>query len=439
MEAGNVGHLICAVQPHGIAYRRGVRPGDTLLKMNGEDVLDEIDYQALSSRTRVDLTFQKADGSIATVRIIKQKELPLGLEFGDSMACTPRRCHNKCVFCFIDQNPPGLRDSLYVKDDDWRLSLMMGNFVTLTNVDDREFDRILRRKASPLYISVHTTDPALRVRMMHNKTADRLMERLEKLKEAGLKFHCQIVLCPGWNDGAALEKTINDLAALRPAMQTMALVPVGLTKYRDGLEPLRCFTRDEAKTILETARQYQEKFLREFGSRIVFPSDEMYMIAGEDVPPDETYEGYPQLENGVGLLRQTEEGLRRAAAENTLPAVPRRVRIPCGVSVARVMEGWMAKYAPQGVQATVQPIVNRFFGETVTVTGLLTGGDLADQMRDADDDEILLSRNTLREEGDLFLDDMSIDELRKRLKPKITLIPGSGEGLFTALLGLREP
>ena len=439
MEAGKVAHLICAVQPHGVAYRRGVRPGDALLRINGEEVLDEIDYQALSNRTRVDLTLQRPDGRIEEVRIIKQKELPLGLEFGPSMACSPRRCHNKCAFCFIDQNPPGLRESLYVKDDDWRLSLMMGNYVTLTNVDDKEFDRILRRKASPLFISVHTTDPDLRVRMMNNKNAGQIMARLKRLRDAGLKFHCQIVLCPGWNDGAALEKTLEDLAALRPAIQSMALVPVGLTKYREGLAPLHCFSKDEARAVMAIARRYQERFLRDFGTRMVFPSDEMYMIAGEDIPPEDAYEGYPQIENGVGLLRQTEEGLRQAAEENTLPAIPRRVRIPCGTSVARVMEGWMQKYAPQGVDVTVQPIRNRFFGETVTVTGLLTGGDLAEQMKDADEDEILLSRYTLREEGDLFLDDMHISDLRKRLKPKITLVSGGGADLFSALLGHTEP
>ena len=242
-------HLIVGVEPHGVAYRRGIRAGDTLLTINGEEIVDEIDYQALSNRSRLDVAIRRADGRETTVRIVKAKDLRLGLDFGQSMLCTPRVCRNKCAFCFIDQMPPGMRKTLYVKDDDWRFSLMMGNYVTLTNVDDAEFARILRRKASPLYISVHTTDPALRVRMMHNPKAALIMERLRALADAGLHFHCQIVLCPGYNDGEALEKTLNDLTSLAPAAKSVALVPVGLTKYRDGLAPVRCFTRDEAQAF----------------------------------------------------------------------------------------------------------------------------------------------------------------------------------------------
>ena len=428
-------HEIVAVTPHGVAYRRGLRVGDSIIAINGEPILDEIDYQALTNRAKLDILVRRADGREETVRIIKAKEMGLGLQLADTLACTPYPCKNKCVFCFIDQMPPGMRKTLYVKDDDWRLSLMMGNYITLTNVDEKEFQRILRRKASPLYISVHSTDPELRVRMMKNPNARFIMDRLHALADAGLHFHCQIVLCPGYNDGDALKKTLTDLSALYPAAQSAALVPVGLTKFREGLADVKPFTRESAKAVMDIAYDFQNKLLKEINTRFVFPSDEMVLIAGERLPSEEEYEGYPQIENGVGLLRKFENGLAAAAAENTLPAVPRRVRIPCGTSIAPVMREWVEKYRPKGVSVAVQPIRNTFFGETVTVTGLITGGDLISQLKDADEDEILICSNTLREEGDLFLDDVSLGEVRAALKPKLTVVPNTGADLFNALLG----
>ena len=428
-------HEIVAVQPHGVAYRRGLRVGDSIIAINGEPILVEIDYQALTNRAKLDILVRRADGREETVRIIKARETGLGLQLADTLACTPYPCKNKCVFCFIDQMPPGMRKTLYVKDDDWRLSLMMGNYITLTNVDEQEFQRIIKRKASPLYISVHTTGPDLRVRMMKNPNARFIMDRLHALADAGLHFHCQIVLCPGYNDGDALKKTLTDLSALYPAAQSAALVPVGLTKFREGLADVKPFNRESAKAVMDIAYEFQTKLLDSIGTRFVFPSDEMVLIAGEKLPTEEEYEGYPQIENGVGLLRKFENGLAAAAAENTSPAVHRRVRIPCGTSIAPVMREWVEKYGPEGVQATVQPIRNTFFGETVTVTGLITGGDLISQLKDADEDEILICSNTLREEGDLFLDDVPLGTVRAALKPKVTVVPNTGADLFRALLG----
>ena len=428
-------HEIVAVQPHGVAYRRGLRVGDSIIAINGEPILDEIDYQALTNRAKLDILVRRADGREETVRIIKARETGLGLQLADTLACTPYPCKNKCVFCFIDQMPPGMRKTLYVKDDDWRLSLMMGNYITLTNVDEQEFQRIIKRKASPLYISVHTTDPDLRVRMMKNPNARFIMDRLHALADVGLHFHCQIVLCPGYNDGDALKKTLTDLSALYPAAQSAALVPVGLTRFREGLADVKPFNRESAKAVMDIAYEFQTKLLDSIGTRFVFPSDEMVLIAGEKLPTEEEYEGYPQIENGVGLLRKFENGLAAAAAENTSPAVHRRVRIPCGTSIAPVMREWVEKYGPEGVQATVQPIRNTFFGETVTVTGLITGGDLISQLKDADEDEILICSNTLREEGDLFLDDVPLGTVRAALKPKVTVVPNTGADLFRALLG----
>ena len=431
-------HVIEWVNPHGVAARRGIKAGDSLIAINNEPILDEIDYQALSNKSRLDLTILRANGKEETIQILKAREMPLGMQLADTLACKPRACKNKCVFCFIDQMPPGMRPSLYVKDDDWRLSLMMGNYITLTNVDNQEFERILKRKASPLYISVHATDPDVRVKMMRNPNACHLMERLRRLRDAGLHFHCQIVLCPGYNDGDVLKKTLADLAALYPAAQSAALVPVGLTKYREGLADVTPFDQESAGAVIRIAREFQEKSMEERGTRFVFPSDEMLLIAGEEIPCEDAYEGYPQIENGVGLLRLFEESLKAAAEENTRPAKARSIRIACGTSVAPVMEKWMEKYAPKGVSIAVQPILNHFFGETVTVTGLLTGGDLIEQLQHAKEDEILLCSNTLREEQDLFLDDMPLSRLRESLSPKVTIVPNNGAALFEALLGAEN-
>lgn len=429
-------HIIEAVQPHGIAYRRGIRAGDSLVAINGEPILDEIDYQALTDRVRLDIDLIRADGTPATVRIIKAKDAPLGLRIADTLACTPRQCKNKCVFCFIDQMPPGMRDTLYVKDDDWRLSLMMGNFITLTNVDDREFDRILRRHASPLYISVHATDPDVRVRMMKNPNARFIMDRLNALRDHGIKFHCQIVLCPGWNDGDVLQDTLRTLTSLWPAAQSAALVPVGLTKFRDGLENLRPYTPEEARAVLSICDAWQERCLRERGTRFVFPSDEMLCIAGRELPEEDYYENYPQIENGVGLMRQFLSGFISASkAQSGTAARARRVVIPCGVSIAPYMQQWINAYGPRGVQVRVQPIVNRFFGETVTVTGLLTGRDILDQLDTGSADEVLLCSVTLREAGDMFLDDMPLSDFRAALPLPLIITPNRGDALYAALLG----
>lgn len=430
-------HRIEFVQPHGIAWRRGVRPGDTLISINGEQVIDHIDYQALSARQKVDLMIRTETGEEKNVRIIKAKSAPLGLSLSDTACVSPRTCRNKCIFCFIDQMPPGMRETLYVKDDDWRFSLMMGNYVTLTNVDDEEFDRIVRRKASPLYISVHTTDPALRCRMLNNRFAGNILERLKRLHDAGLTFHCQIVLCPGWNDGKQLEKTLTDLYALSPYAKSCALVPVGLTRFREGLADVKPFTKESAQAVLQLAETFQQKALAEMYTRFVFPSDEMYLIAGWEIPAEEAYEGYPQIENGVGLVRKTEEALKAAAAENTLPAKKRSVVIPCGTSIAPVMKKWMDMYAPEGVSVTVLPVKNNFFGHTVTVTGLLTGNDIAAALQGRKEDEALLCSNTLREEQDLFLDDSSIEELRASIPMPLTLTPNDGASLYRALLGIE--
>ncbi|MBQ7455238.1 MAG: DUF512 domain-containing protein [Clostridia bacterium] len=427
--------MIADVAPNSPAWRQGLRPNDALLSINGEALVDLIDYQALSSRRHLVLHVRKADGRDWNVEIVKPAGAPLGLSFGESMALTPRVCKNKCVFCFIDQMPPNCRASLYVKDDDWRLSLMMGNFITMTNMSDEEFARVVRRKVSPLFISVHTTNPDLRVRMMKNPEAAHIMDRLRVLKENSIRFHCQVVLCPGWNDGDALDATLRDLTSLAPAAQSAALVPVGLTKYREGLEPLRPFTKEEAQDALARCRAWQEKCLKELGTRFVFPADELVCIAGEDVPEEAYYESFPQIENGVGLLRQFLSALERESRNNPAAAIPRRVAIPCGTTFAPYLAAWLRRLAPAGVECRVQPIRNRFFGETVTVTGLLTGGDILEQLDVSQADEALLCSVTLREAGDLFLDDMRLTDFERALRVPLRLCENRGDALYRALLG----
>ncbi len=436
-------HRIIEVRPRSIAMRHGIRPGDMIETINGEALIDDIDYQALTMRPRVVLGLVNEQGERRRVTIIKSAQAPLGLCLDESIALKPRVCRNKCVFCFIDQMPKGMRRTLYVKDDDWRLSLMMGNFVTLTNVDDAEFDRILRRRASPLYISVHAIDPDIRAKMMGNPNARNILERLTRLRQAGIHFHCQIVLCPRLNDGAVLDETLQTLSSLYPGAQSAALVPVGLTKCREGLAQLRNYDAEGAKKVLAQAERWQEKLLATLGTRFVFPSDEFYCKTGQPLPTEEAYEGFPQIENGVGLLKKFENALAERAQigrERGETGQRRRVLIACGTSVAQTMCGWAECFGPSGPTVTVKPIINRFFGETVTVTGLLTGGDLKEQLADVQADEILLCANTLRSEGDLFLDDMPLTELRAALQPiKLTIVRNTGAALYEALLGEQPP
>ena len=356
------------------------------------------------------------------------------------MTLSPRTCHNNCAFCFIAQMPPGLRQTLYVKDDDWRLSLMMGNFVTLTNVSEAEFQRIIRRHASPLYISVHTTDPELRCRLMNNRFAGNIMERLTRLKEADIHFHCQIVVCPEQNDGEALMRTLNDLRSLAPAAETAALVPVGLTKFRQGLFPLRTFTRDEARALLKMIAPFQEECRRTLGTTFAFPSDEFFCIAGLEVPEEDWYEDFPQIENGVGLLRRQvcEMEEARRFDDDPPPEGERRYVFPTGVSYAPQLERLVKRFAPPNTTVRVVPVQNRFFGETITVTGLLTGGDLLAALTPEVCDgmkEILLCSVTLRHEQDRFLDDMTIDEFRRRAPLPVRLVDCDGQSLYDGLHG----
>lgn len=429
---------ISAVLEGSLAQRRGLVPGDTVLSINDEPLMDEIDYQALTAHRYVRMQVKRADGSQREVDFVKTPGHPLGLRFEDSLICSPRTCGNHCLFCFVDQLPPGLRKSLYLKDDDWRLSLLTGNFVTLTNVGDREFSRILRRKASPLYISVQATDPHVRGALIRHPHAGKLMQRLNQLKQAGLSFHCQIVICPDINDGQVLEQSIRDLMALSPAALSLALVPVGLTRYREGLSPIRAFSGEDAKKVLATADRYQKICLRELGTRFVFPADEILSLAGEKIPAPGYYEHFAQIENGVGMLSQFEEGLRSAAQERKSAAAdqllqPKTVLMPCGTSVAPYLKGWVSRYAPAGLRALVRPIINTFFGESVTVSGLICGQDLAAQLKGIHADAVIIVDDMLNSDHSMFLDDMTPSDLQSILGIPLLVCRNRGEAFYEVL------
>lgn len=428
---------IVSVLSGSLAARSGIREGETLLSISGTPVLDLVDYQFLTARPSLELLLEGVDGARRTVHIRKLTEEPLGLTLESSLMSCPKTCANHCMFCFIEQMPPGMRPSLYVRDDDWRLSLMAGNFVTLTNLPSAEMDRIIERHASPLYISVHTTNGELRKKMLHHIHADRIMEHLRRFADNRMSFHCQVVLCPQINDGPELERTLSDLASLAPYALTVALVPVGLTRYREHLYPLRPYTREEAEQVIRQAEAFQQKMLPAFGTRFVFPSDEFYQIAGHPLPDPDSYEDYPQFENGVGLLARLRDEFETALRldPDDGSASSRRVIMATGTSVAPFMRELIKAHPVAGVSVRVKPILNRFFGETVTVSGLITGQDLVEQLRGEEADEILITESMLREGEAVFLDDMTLAQAQEALGIRITPVPDDGAELLYALRG----
>lgn len=428
-------HRITHVEPGSPAYRAGIRAGDELLAINGETIIDFIDYQALTAGAGLKVVTRRG-----TYSVRKREYADLGLSFETSMMSGVRMCCNRCKFCFVDQLPACARESMRVKDDDWRMSLMMGNYVTLTNVSDRELERIIARRVSPLYISVHAMDPELRVDVMGTPRAARLPAQLKKLAEGGIRFHCQAVLCPGLNDGAALERTIKELMDIWPAAQSLALVPVGLTGHREGLTPLRKYRPEEARAVLEMADTWRARCLERFGTRFVFPSDEFYLAAGAELPGDEEYEGYAQIDDGVGMLRLFETEFDEAYAEmgEVRPARNARPLIACGMSAAPFFEALMKTHPIPGATVTVKAVRNRFFGESVTVSGLITGRDLVEQTKDADCTHVLITECMLRAEDNVFLDDMPLAEAERLIGRPVIPVGRQGQDLLDTIINIVE-
>lgn len=431
MDRNAQGKVITRVEADSPAAREGLRAGDRLLSVNGEPIKDLIDYEALSVRSRLIVEVERS-GEKLRYLVRKKVGEPLGLCFETTLMDRMQTCKNRCLFCFVDQMPKGIRSSLNVKDDDWRLSFIMGNYVTLTNVSEAEFERILKRRVSPLYVSVHSTDPALRVKLMSNPTAGRIMERLTALKEAGITFHTQIVLCPGLNDGEALERTLADLASLYPYCASVAAVPVGLTKYREGLYPLRGYTVDEARALIEYGEKKQAQYREQWDDTFFYLSDEWYLTAEMPLPPAVSYGDFPQIENGVGLLRLFELDFREALAEKTPLPAPRQITVAGGTAANPFFRDLYKYLEDYNIYADVVPVQNRFFGGNVHVAGLVTAGDLMAAFPGPGDGPLLIPRNMLREKDSVFLDGVTLAELEQKLDRRI--FPFSGGREFIELI-----
>ena len=406
----------------------GLEAGDQLLGFDEHPASDLLDYLYYNEQESFTMTVQTRKGEVVDFEVEKETDEDLGLTFSEG-ELEPRTCRNKCVFCFVDQLPKGLRPTLYVKDDDYRLSLVSGNYVTLTNLSWDDEERIVRCHFSPLYLSVHAWDPELRRRMMNNRFAGRLEEQIRRFAGAGILMHAQIVLCPGWNDGEALTDTLSHLYEFYPRVATVAVVPVGLTGHREGLTPLSGVDRAKAAEVLEQCRDFNRSHPSE-REPFALCSDEFYCIAGEDPPPAEWYGPCSQIENGVGLLSLFERDFSEALEKVRGRRLERHLAVPTGVSAYPFLQKWVSRLteAAEGLKIDLFPVVNRFFGPSVTVTGLLTGGDIAAQCV-SDAPALMIPDCMLREFQEVFLDDMSVRELGEKLNKRV-LVHGGGGGDF---------
>lgn len=434
---------ITGVTPRSPAARHGIRPGEQLISINGHPVRDVLDFRFYETEAELTIRVADASGVERDVSLRKPQYSFLGLEFETYLMDAQRRCRNNCIFCFIDQMPPGLRPSLYFKDDDDRLSFLFGNYITLTNLSQAEVDRIVEMHISPINVSVHTTNPELRVKMMGNRFAGKSLDYLYQLASRGTQLNGQLVLCPGINDGDELRRTLRDLKHLAPAMQSVAAVPVGLTKYRDHLPHLDPYTAETAGAVIDIIESFAAECRKDLGTGFIYASDEFYLLAGRPLPPEDAYDGYPQLENGVGsitLLRtQVMERLEETGAV-TLPA-PRHISIATGVSAAPLLREIAAAASARCPQltCTVYGIINDFFGHRITVAGLITGGDLLAQLADRPlGTELLIPNVMLRHEGDLFLDDTKLTDVQQQLGVPVTPVESDGDALLAAIYGTDE-
>ena len=430
---------ITSVEPGSPARRARIHKGDTLISINGNAITDVLDYRFYMTDEHLEILLCDEERKVRTVVVDKDEYDDLGLEFETYLMDRQMGCKNKCIFCFVDQTPPGMRKSLYFKDDDTRMSFLFGNYTTLTNLKEDDIRRIIKMHVSPINISVHTMNPQLRVEMMKNPFAGEALKFVKMLTEGGIKVNTQIVLCPGYNDGQELEYSVAELAKLGPNVQSIAVVPVGLTKHREGLAPIRTVSPKEAEQVIETLEKWGDYFVKEYGARTVYASDEFYILAGKPFPEYDFYEDFAQLENGVGMMTLMQHDFALALSEeNRKVSAPRKVTIATGELAFPMMQDFAQRFGgkfPQ-VQVQIKKIINDFFGHTITVAGLVTGQDLLKQLEGVEiGDELLIPANMLRHEQDKFLDDVTLEEVREKLGVKVTPVENDAFELLDRMLG----
>ena len=430
-------HMIKDVLPGSIADELGIEAGDKLISINNNEIEDVFDYHFYVNDEELVLLIEKPNGEEWELEIEKDYEEDLGIEFEQGLMDEYRSCHNKCMFCFIDQMPEGMRDTLYFKDDDSRLSFLQGNYVTLTNMSDHDIERIVRYHLEPINISFQTTNPELRCKMLHNRFAGDALKKVDTLYESGIQMNGQIVLCKGINDGEELERSIRDLSKYVPCLQSVSVVPVGLTKYREGLYPLEPFTREDAVKIIDTIHRWQDKFYEEYGIHFIHAGDEWYILAGEEMPEEERYDGYLQLENGVGMLRLLENEFEEAYEKVDGDDRDRELSIATGFLAYPYIQKMASRIEDKysNTQIHVYPIRNDFFGELITVSGLITGQDLIHQLQNQKlGDRLLLPCNMFRSQEEVFLDDITLAQVEDALQVRADIVKSSGQDFIDVIV-----
>ena len=435
-------HMIRGILPGSIAEELQLDPGDELVAIGGKSVRDIFDYEFMIREPLLEVHIRKHDSREEWIlEIEKDPEEDLGLVFDTGLMDEYHSCRNHCIFCFIDQNPPGMRETIYFKDDDERLSFLQGNYVTLTNMTEDDIDRIIRYRMEPINISFHTTDPALRVRMLANRTAGEALQHVRRLADAGIAMNGQIVLCKGINDGEALEKTLRDLITYLPALKSVSVVPVGLTDHREGCFRLEPFDKEDSARLIAQIHRWQETIFAEHGTHLVHASDEWYLRAEMPIPQAERYDGYLQLENGVGRMRLLMDEVQDALERREGDLRCRRLSLPTGTLITPVVQSLIGKIRARFPQVEMHhyPIRNDFFGEKITVTGLVTGGDLIAQLQGKELGEvILLPSHMLRAGEEVFLDDVTVSDVEEALHAPVLIVDMNGEDLCRAVLGEEE-
>ena len=434
-------HIVKSLMPGGIGEELGIEPGDKLLAINGNEIQDVFDYYYYEESEQLLLLIEKPDGEEWELEIEKDEDESLGIEFDQSLMDEYRSCRNKCMFCFIDQMPKGMRETLYFKDDDSRLSFLQGNYITLTNMSDHDVERIVKYRLEPINISFQTTNPELRCKMLHNRFAGEALKKVDILYRGQIEMNGQIVLCKGVNDGEELERTIRDLTGYLPYLKSVSIVPVGLTKYRDGLYPLEPFTKEDAREVLSVIHRWQEKIYQEHGIHMIHAGDEWYVLAEEEVPEEERYNGYLQLENGVGMMRLLFNEVQEALSAVTGDERQREISLATGrlmyPYIGKILEEIRKKFP--NITTHLYAIRNDFFGERITVSGLITGQDLTGQLKGQPlGERLLLPCNMLKIGEPVFLDDFTLEEVENSLQVKTDIVKSSGQDLLDAVIGAYE-